>query len=145
MAGTNRKAIVNHEHGILIRIEYTGRVGLKTMAVTTPRPGDWRKVMIICFAIAIILPVVPLAIAEMHSPQVDVAYSKPLFLQPLFVGIVLICACIVALIAFSLVWLLRLRLPLLSWIIDGGLLAAFFIVSSRAMAFDLYFHDIYVV
>jgi hypothetical protein len=31
------------------------------------------------------------------------------------------------------------------WIIDGLLLAASFILSSRAMEFDLYFHDVYVV
>jgi hypothetical protein len=110
----------------------------------TPAPVRPQVILGICFAVGIVLPVVYVAIIQLRLSQADVAYRKALLSQPLFLGVLVCGACIAALIAFLIVGFLRLRLPLLCWIIDGVLLAAYFIVSSRT-AFDLYFHDIYVV
>jgi hypothetical protein len=106
----------------------------------TPAPVRPFVILVICFAVGIVLPVVYVAIIQLRLSQADVAYRKALLSQPLFLGILVVGACITALIAFPIIWRLRLRS---CWIIDGVLLAAYFIVSSRA-AFDIYFHDIYV-
>jgi hypothetical protein len=106
-----------------------------------PTPAQVRPqvILVICFAVAIVLPVVYVAIIQLRLSQ-PAAYRKALLSQPLFLGILVVGACITAVVSFSIIWRLRLRS---CWIIDGVLLAAYFIVSSRA-AFDLYFHDIYV-
>ncbi len=108
-----------------------------------PTPASVRPqvILVICFAVAIALPVVYVAIIQLRLSQADVAYRKALLTQPLFLGVLVVGACITALIAFPIIWRLRLRS---CWIIDGVLLAAYFVLS-RAMEFDLYFHDVYVV
>jgi len=79
-----------------------------------------------------------------HRDALVEATGTTILLAAATMAIALPCgACIAALIALPIIWFLRQRLPLFCWIIDGVLLAAYFIVSSRA-AFDLYFHDIYV-
>ena len=102
-------------------------------------------ILVICFAVAIVLPVVYAAIIQLRLRQAHLSYGTVLLSQPAFLGILVICACIAALIAFPIIWFLRLRLPLFCWIIDGVLLAASFFLSSRAIEVDLYFHDVYVV
>jgi hypothetical protein len=99
-------------------------------------------ILVICFAVAIILPVVYAAIIQLRLRQAHLAYGTALLSQPVFLGILVCGACIAALIAFPIIWRLGLRT---CWIIDGVLLAAYFIISSRAMAVDLYFYDICVV
>ena len=103
----------------------------------TPAPVRPQVILVICFAVAIILPVVYVAIIQRRLSQV---YGKALLSQPLFLGTLVVGACIAVLIAFPIIWRLRLQS---CWIIDGVLLAAYF-VFSRAMAFDLYFRDVYV-
>ena len=109
-----------------------------------PTPASVRPqvILVICFAVAIALPVVYVAIIQLRLSQADVAYRKALLTQPLFLGVLVVGACITALIAFPIIWRLRLRS---CWIIDGVLFAAYLILSSQAMAFDLYFHDVYIV
>ena len=108
----------------------------------TRTPVRPRVILVICFAAAIVLPAVYVAIMELRLSQADLAYRKALLSQPLFFGVLIGGACIAALIAFPIVWRLGLRS---CWIIDGVLLAGYLILSSQVMAFDLYFHDVYVV
>ena len=117
------------------------KIGL--MPTRTPvRPT---VILVICFAVAIALPVVYITILQLRLRQAHLSYGTALLSQPVFLGILVCGASIAVLIAFPIIWFLRLRLPLFCWIIDGLLLAASFILSSRAMEFDLYFHDVYVV
>ena len=113
--------------------------------MSTPAPVRPQVLLVICFAVAIILPVVYAAIIQLRLRQAHLSYGTALLSQPVFLGILVCGACIAVLIAFPIIWFLRLRLPLFCWIIDGLLLVASFILSSRAMEFDLYFHDVYVV
>jgi hypothetical protein len=105
--------------------------------VPTRTPVRPQMILAICFAVAIILPVVYVAIIL----QAHEVYGKALVSQPLFLSTLVCGACITTLTAFPIIWRLRLRSY---WIIDGVLLAAYF-AFSRAMEFDLYFRDVYVV
>jgi len=109
------------------------------------RPVRPLTILVICFAAAMVLSVARLAFVQMRLKQANLAYGEALLLRPEVLGALALCSCIATLIAFPIAWLLSPRLPLLSWIIDGALLPAYFLVSSKAMAFDLYVHDIYLV
>src|SRR5260370_42443263 len=106
----------------------------------TPAPVRPEVILVICFSVAIVLPVVHFAIIPLRLSQADVAYRKALLSQPLFLGILVVGACIAALIASPIIW----RLGLEScWFIDGVLLAAFLLASSRTV-FRCYFHAFYL-
>src|SRR5229473_2203675 len=89
----------------------------------TRSPARPLAIFAICFAVALAFPVLP---------QPNTANGKA-FLWFLGVG-----ACSATLIAFPIVWLLRVRT---GWIIDGLLLAVYFLVSTQPNV-DIYVHDI---
>src|SRR5258708_16441050 len=75
------------------------RIGL--MPTRTPvRP---MVILVICFAVAIILPVVYVTILQLRLRQARLSYATALLSQPVFLGILVCGACIAVLIAFPIV------------------------------------------